>query len=279
VIARLAGKLVGNTLLILWTAVALLPFGLIVILGFRDNTGIYANALGFGGSYHPENFSTAWSGPIGSAGMAVFLRNSVYAFLAALVVNLTLGATGAYFVTRMSRRVSAWYLGLFLVGTVVPFVLLLIPYYRAFNSLGLLNDPWALGALYGVLALPTTVLVLHAYFVDFPMELVEAANIDGFGDFAAYLRIVLPLSKGALTAVSVLLAIWVWSETQLAVVLLQDAAGKTASVGVLGFQGQFTSQLGALFAGLTIIAIPVLVFYLVFQRFITKGIALGGVFR
>ena len=276
---RLPARLVGHVLLVLWTAVALLPFGLIVLLALRDNTGIYADALGFGGSYHPENFNTAWDGPIGSAGMAVFMRNSVYAFLAALVVNLSLGATGAYFVTRLSRRVASWYLGLFLVGTVVPFVLLLIPYYRAFNSLGLLNSPWALGGLYGVLALPTTVLLLHAYFVDFPKELVEAANIDGFSDFSAYLRIVLPLSKGALAAVSVLLAVWVWSETQLAVVLLQDAAGKTAAVGVLGFQGPYTAQLGALFAGLTIAAIPVAVFYLVFHRFVTKGIALGGVFK
>jgi ABC-type glycerol-3-phosphate transport system permease component len=130
-----------------------------------------------------------------------------------------------------------------------------------------------------VLALPTTVLVLNAYFVDFPRELVEAAYIDGLGDLAVFMRVVIPLSKGAITAVSLLLAIWVWSETQLAIVLLQDSGSQTAAVGILGFQGQFTTNLGALFAGLTIIAIPVVALYLVFHRYITKGIALGGVFR
>jgi ABC-type glycerol-3-phosphate transport system permease component len=276
---RLPAYLAGQSLLILWTLLALIPFALIVLLAFRDNTGIYTNPLGLGGTFHPENFTVAWKGPAGSAGMAIFLRNSVYAFLSALVVNLSLGATGAYFATRLSKRVSTLYLTVFLIGAVVPFVLLLIPYYQAFNAIGMLNNPIALGALYGILALPTTVLILNAYFVDFPNDLIEAAALDGLSDFKTYVKIVLPLSKGALTAVSVLLAIWVWSETQLAIVLLQSAGGRTAPVGILGFQGAYETDTGALFAALTIIAIPVLVFYFAFHRFIAKGIALGGVVR
>jgi ABC-type glycerol-3-phosphate transport system permease component len=273
------GRGVRQTLMMGWTLLALLPFALIILLAFRDNTDMYRYPLGVGGAYHPENFATAWAGPIGSAGMATFLANSVFAFIAALIVNVVLGSVAAYFVTRLPQRVTMIYLGIFVAGTVVPFVLLLIPYYRMLNSLQLLSNPWALGVLYGVLALPTTVLVLNAFFVDFPRELVEAAYIDGLGDLAVFMRVVIPLSKGAITAVSLLLAIWVWSETQLAIVLLQDSASQTAAIGILGFQGQFTTNLGALFSGLTIIAIPVVVLYLIFNRYITKGIALGGVFR
>ena len=278
-IRRRTGRTLGHALLIAWTVLALAPFALMVLLALRDNTDIYAHPLGLGGTYRPGNFKTAWQGPVGTAGMGTFLRNSIYALVSALVVNLGLGATGAYFASRLPRRVSTWYLGLFLAGSVVPAVMLLIPYYRVLNSLQLLNSPWALGAIYGVLALPTTVLILHAYFVDFPRELVEAATIDGLGDLGAFLRIVLPLSKGALTAVSLLLAVWVWSETQLAIVLLQDPASQTAAVGILGFQGEFTAQLGALFAGLTILAIPVVLVYLVLHRHVSKGIALGGTIR
>ena len=269
-------RFAGQALLIGWTVLALGPFLLILLLSLRDNADIFSHPLGLGGSYHPGNFRTAWDGPIGSAGMGTFLRNSLIALLASLIVNLGLGAPGAYFATRLSRRAARGYLAVFLAGSVVPIVLLLVPSYHAFNSLQLLNSPWALGAVYGVLALPTTVLILHAYFVDFPRELVEAATIDGLGDYGAFLRIVLPLSRGALTAVSLLLAVWVWSETQLAIVLLQDPAAQTASVGILGFQGQFTSDLGALFAGLTIIALPVVVVYLVFHRAVARGVTLGG---
>lgn len=265
--------------LALWTLVTLAPFVMITLLGFRDNADIYLHPLGIGGGYHPDNFSGAWTGPLGSAGMRAFFTNTVTAALTALIVNLCAGTTGAYFATRLSRRAKAWYLRLFLLGSVVPLVLVLIPYYQAYNALGLMNSPVALGIAYGALGLPTTVLVLNAYFTDFPKEITEAAAVDGLGDFATYLRIVLPLSRAAITGVSMLLLVWVWSETQIAIVLLQDAGRQTVAVGLLGFQSQFTSDLGPLFAGLTISMLPILLIYLVFNRFITKGIALGGAIR
>jgi len=265
--------------LAVWTFLVLAPFVLITLLGFRDNIDIYAHPLGIGGSYHADNFATAWSGPLGSSGMETFFLNTVIAAWTALAVNLAAGTTGAYFATRLGGRAQKWYLRMFLVGNVVPIVLLLIPYYRVYNAVGLISNPVALGVAYGAFTLPTTVLVLHASFVDFPAELREAASIDGLGEFAAYLRIVLPLSKGAITSVSMLLLVWVWSETQIGIVLLQDATSQTVAVGLLGFVGQFTSDLGPLFAGLTIAMMPILVLYLVFGRGITKGIALGGVFR
>lgn len=265
--------------LILWTIMAVVPFVMTILLSFRDNNDVYAHPLGIGGTYRPENFAVAWNGPTGSAGMSSFFLNSVVAVSVSLIVNLVLGAVAAYYAIRLPKRVRSGYLSLFLLGSVVPFVLLLIPYYSAFNALALLSTPWALGVAYGVLGLPTTVLVLTAFFADFPDELVEAAQLDGLGDFAAFRRIVLPLSRAALAAVGLLEVIGAWGETQLAFVILQDANSQTVAIGVLGFQGRYTSQLGPLFAGLTIAAIPVIVLYLIFNRYITKGIALGGVFR
>jgi len=265
--------------LALWTFLVLAPFVLITLLSLRSNIDIYAHPLGIGGSYHLSNFGTAWTGPLGSSGMQSFFWNTIIAAWTALVVNLAAGTTAAYFATRLGARAQKWYVRLFLVANVVPIVLLLIPYYRVYNAIGLISDPVALGVAYGAFSLPTTVLVLHASFVDFPAELREAASIDGLGEFAAYLRIVLPLSKGAITSVSMLLLVWVWSETQIGIVLLQDASSQTVAVGLLGFVGQFTSDLGPLFAGLTIAMMPIVVLYLVFGRSITKGIALGGVFR
>lgn len=278
-IARLIGRVVTYAPLIIWTVICLLPFVLIILLAFRDNNGIYTYPLGVGGTYHPENFSTAWVGPVGSAGMAAFFGNSLIALLSALAVNLVLGAFGAYYVTQLSRRFSTIYLTVFVLGTVVPFVLLLIPYYRVFSALELLSNPCALGVTYGIITLPTTVLILNAFFSDFPKDLVDAGKIDGLGNILTFTKIVLPLSKGALAAVGLLMTISVWGETQLAFVLLQDASSQTIAIGVLGFQGQYQSDLGPIFAGLTLAAVPVIVLYLIFSRFITKGIALGGAFK
>ena len=276
---RFFGLSLSNLLLVLWTALTLIPFVLILVFSLRNNADLYSYPLGIGGSYHPDNYATAWTGPSSSAGMIDYFRNTGIAAAVSLIVSLSVGSTAAYFATKLSRRSRAVFLAVFLAGSVVPFVLILIPYFQAFNALSLLSQPWAIGVAYGVLSLPLVVLVLHSYYSDFPQELIESATVDGLGEFASYLRIVLPLSKGAMTAVGMLVLIYVWGEAQLGIVLLQDPASQTVAVGLLGFQGQFISELGPLFAGLSIATIPVIIIYLVFNRFITKGIALGGVFR
>lgn len=278
-VRRRFGRIVGQVPLILWTALTIVPFLLILAFSLRNNADLYSYPLGVGGSYHPENYAVAFAGPGDGAGMVAFFANTATAAVLALIVTLTVGSMAAFFATRLSPRYRSAFLAVFLVGQVVPFVLIIVPYFQVANDLSLLNQPAALGVVYGVLALPTTVLVLNSYYTDFPIELVEAATVDGLGEFSAYLRIVLPLSKGALTAVGMLTLVYVWGEAQLGIVMLQAAQSQTVSVGMLGFQGQFVSDLGPLFAGLSLATVPVIVLYLIFNRFITKGIALGGVFR
>jgi ABC-type glycerol-3-phosphate transport system permease component len=276
---RIVGAGIGQTLLIIWTLITVIPFVLIGVFSLRNNTDIYAYPLGIGGSYSVSNYAIAWNGPNTGAGMVDYFRNTGIAAVVALLVTLTVGTTAAYFATKLRPRARSAFLAIFLGSSVVPFVLILIPYFQAFNAIGLLSQPAAIGVAYGVLTLPTTVLVLNSFFSDFPQELIEAGTVDGLGEFAAYLRIVLPLSKGALSAVGILALVYVWGEAQLGVVLLQSPSSQTVTVAMLGFQGQFVSSLGPLFAGLSLATIPVIIIYLIFNRFITKGIALGGVFR
>lgn len=278
--ARAAAHRVGIQIpLVGWTLLTVVPFVLIILLSFRSNADQFAHPLGVGGEYQVENYQRAWQGEAGSAGMADYFTNTVLAAITALIISLAVGSTAAYFATKMTPRARRWFLRAFLLSSVVPFVLILIPYYQAYNALGILNSPTALGVIYGVLALPTTVLVLHAYYSDFPAELVDAAAVDGLGEFGVYFRMVLPLSKAPLSAVGIVTLVYVWGEAQIGIVLLQQPQDQTVAVGMLSFQGQFTSELGPLFAGLSIATIPVILLYLVFNRFISKGIALGGVFR
>lgn len=278
-LARRLGLTVGQLLLIVWTALTLIPFIVIATFSFRNNSGIYEHPIGVGGSYTAANYPEAWRGASGSAGMLTFFANTGIAAVLALLVTLVFGTTAAYFATKLGPRAHTLFVAVFLGGQTIPFVLVIVPYFQVFNALSILSNPVTLGITYGVLTLPTTVLVLNSFFADFPNELIEAATVDGLGEFAAYVRIVLPLSKGALTAVGMLALIFVWGEAQLGIVLLQSPQSQTVTVGMLGFQGQFTSSLGPIFAGLSLASIPVIIIYLIFNRYITKGIALGGVFR
>lgn len=276
---RVLARLIIQVPLVIWTLVTIVPFVLILLLSVRNNSDQFAHPLGVGGSYQLSNYQRAWHGESGTAGMADYFQNTALAAVTALIVSLGVGSTAAYFATKMGPRARRWFLRGFLLGSVVPFVLILIPYYQTYNTLGILNSPTSLGVIYGVLSLPTTVLILHSYFSDFPDELIEAAVLDGLGEFGAYLRVVLPLSKAALAAVGIVVLVYVWGEAQIGIVLLQQPQSQTVAVGMLSFQGQFTAELGPLFAGLSIATIPVVILYLVFNRFISKGIALGGVFR
>jgi ABC-type glycerol-3-phosphate transport system permease component len=277
--SRIFWSAAGQSALILWTLLALVPFAFIILLSLRSNQGIFTKPLSVSGPYVFNNYQQAWDGPPGTAGMIDYFTNTLEAAVVTLAVALTLGSAAAYFTTRLAPRAQRWVLRTFLVGTVVPFVLIIIPLYQGYNYLNILNDPATLGIAYGALALPTTVLIMYSFYTDFPKELVEAAEVDGLSDYAVYLRIVLPLSKAALSAVGIITLVYVWSEAQVGIVLLEHSQNQTVAVGVLGFQGTYLASFGPMFAGLSLATAPVIILYLVFHRYVTKGIALGGVFR
>lgn len=261
------------------TVLVVLPFFFIILLSFRSMTAIYQNPLGFNGHWVPQNYKDAWGGPPGGTGFSHYFVNSLVVALTAVAIAGAVGSLAAYFTSLLPAKIRLRVMALPLTATIIPVIALLIPFFQVFNAWGLLSQPIALGVLYAGLLLPTTILVLHAFFVDFPAELREASALDGLGHFGIFARIVLPLSSSPLMAVSLLNIIWVWGETQVALVLLQNADSQTIPVGVLTFQSTFVSNLGPIFAGLTLATIPMAIIYLAFHRVINRGISMGGVFR
>jgi raffinose/stachyose/melibiose transport system permease protein len=276
---RIVGIVVGQSALIAWTLLVLGPFVLIFMLSFRSNIGIFAHPLSFAGPYDFGNYGQAWSGPPGSSGMVAYFRNTVFAATVTVVLSLSVGSFCAYFATRMRPKAQRRLLRVCLVCAVVPVVLIIIPLYQGYNALHALSNPSVLGVAYGSLALPTTVLILFSFYTDFPRELVEAAEVDGLNDYKVYFRIVLPLSKAPLIAVGIITLVYVWGEAQIGIIMLQQPQSQTVAVGVLGFVGQWQASFGPMFAGLSIATVPVVILYLLLNRFITKGLALGANLR
>lgn len=261
---------------LVWTLVILIPFIVMILLSFRTLAAVYDDPLGISGDWVPENFQEAWEGPPGGAGFAVYARNSLVVAVVALAVSGVLGAFAGYFSASLSAKWRRRTMLVPLIAQTVPTIAMLIPFFQAFNALGTISSPSALGVLYGLLCLPTTILILHAFFVDFPDDVREAAAIDGLGPVGTFLRIVTPLSLGSLATVSLLNLIWVWGETQIGLVLLLDSDSQTIPVGLLAFQDKWVSNPGPLFAGLTMATVPIVAVYLAFHRSINGGISLGG---
>jgi ABC-type glycerol-3-phosphate transport system permease component len=273
------GRLSAYVAVIAWTALILLPFFFVSLFGLKSNTAIFANPLGiFDFAPQWQNYVTAWNaGPSTDATIGIFFMNSAVIAMTALITSLTVSVPAAYFTSFLTRQWNQRILLFVIAGTVVPIILLVIPYFRAFNELGLLNNPVATGVVYGALNIPTAFLLMNRFFIDFPREVLEAGLLDGLGPLRILLKLVLPLSKGQIVAVSILNLVFAWTDYQISIVLLNRRDSQPISVGLLSFIGDFSADYGPMFAGLALASLPILLLYIIFSRYITKGIALGGV--
>jgi len=267
---------VGYVLLLIWSALVIFPIISMTLLGFRDTADIFADPTGLTGTWNFDNFAEAWQGSVGNAGMGLYFVNSAISAVVAIAVAVGFGAIAAYALVRKGGAVRVGVLRLFVGAYAVPLVVILIPVFSLLDTLGWLSNPAAIGVVYGALNLPLAVMVLHSTFLDFPVEIIEASKLDGLGEVSTFARIVAPLNTGAFAAVSVLVLVFAWGEAQLGIVALALPDSRTLAVGLLGFQGQYFSNQGVMFAGLAIATLPVVAAYLILQRFLVQGIALGG---
>ena len=260
-----------------WTVLVLIPFFFIMLFATKDTSDIYGKPLAI--IYKPNwgNFSGAWNAGPDEGTIGVWFINTGLLVTTALIVSLVVAVPAAYFTIFLSLKQNRAVMITVLSGTVVPTILLVIPYFKAYNQFGLLNKPIVTGVAYGVLAIPTTFLLMNRFFLDFPREVLEAGLLDGLSNSKIFRKLVLPLSVGQIVSVGILTLIWAWGDSQIAIVLLQSQSAQPISVGMLSFAADFTTNLGATFAGLSMAAIPPIILYVILSKYVTKGLALGGI--
>lgn len=266
----------GYLFLLAWTAITVVPFLSMLLLSLHPTNDIYAHPLGLGGRWQLSNYTDAWRGTVGGAPMSTYLVNSLLVALCSLAIGVTCGSLAGYGLARATKGLSNAVSRVMVLALSVPLVVTLIPTFELLGKYRLLNSVLGISLVYAAFMTPTIALIMRSVFAAVPREMLESAKIDGCGELAALLRIVLPISKGGFISVSLLGLIFVWSEVQFAVVLLTRPQNRTLSVGLLSFQGQFVSNQGAFFAGLVIATFPIVVLFLIFQRYVTSGITLGA---
>jgi multiple sugar transport system permease protein len=171
--------------------------------------------------------------------------------------------------------------GILLIGIVglmtVPAAVLMIPLYRTVGQLGLINTYPGLILTYAALYLPFSIYLVAAYGSGLPREILEAARVDGAGLWATFRGIALPLSRPALATLVTLNFLWLWNELLFGLLILQDPAKRTLQVGLATLQGQHTTPIPLLAAGLLVSLAPVLVVFLLSQRTLARGLTAGAV--
>lgn len=206
-----------------------------------------------------------------------FFVNSVVVCLGTTVMCLALSLLAAYTLTRTGARGRKPVLVVVLVSQLLPQAVLLVPLYRAADKLGLLNSLFGLMVAYLTFTLPVAMWLLRSFFMSIPMELEEAARIDGLSEFAAFWRINVPLAKPGIAAVGIYVFFMAWQDFMYSLVFLTDESKRTLPLGVLSLIGSHTIEWGQLMAVSAVLLIPILLVFSFAQRYFIAGITAGAV--
>jgi ABC-type glycerol-3-phosphate transport system permease component len=257
--------------LVLLAAGTLVPL-LSILLASLQPSGSAVTGLTWPHHMTLENYRSAWS----AAGFGRLLRNS--AFVAGLVVPTTLVAAtlAGYGLGTLNLRWSEPLFVFFVSGLTIPVELVVIPLYYDLRSFGLTNTLWAVILVEIGLFMPFGVFWMRTHFRSMPVELVEAARVDGASSLRILRSILLPMSRPALTTLAALVFMWSWNQFLLVLILIQNSDLRTAPAGLGFFVGQYTTDIPVLAAGTVIVIVPVLVVYLVFQRHFINGLVEGA---
>jgi ABC-type glycerol-3-phosphate transport system permease component len=158
---------------------------------------------------------------------------------------------------------------------VVPPVVLVVPLFLFFVNLGLVNSRLAVVIIYVGLLIPFSIYLLVNFFATIPRSLEEAARMDGAGQLRTLWSVIMPLSAPAVVTVVVVNAVWVWNELLIALVFLQDDNARTLTAGLTFFQGRFIQNEPLVMTGALIATVPMLLLYIVGQRFFIRGLTAG----
>ncbi|MFD5432201.1 carbohydrate ABC transporter permease [Kitasatospora sp. NPDC091257] len=265
----------GRDLLgLLVAAVIGFPVYWMVLTAFRPASEILRLPPEFWpGRFTLDNFARA----LGTETFWANVRSSVVIGLGTVLVSLVVGALAAFALARFRFAGRRAFVVVILIVQMVPLTALIIPVYLLLNDVGMTDSLTGVILTYLVFTLPFTVWMLRGFIAGVPVELEEAAMVDGCGRLGAFRRVVLPLLAPGIVATSVFALVQAWNEYVLVYVLLSSPKKQTVSIWLVSFQTSFGTDYGGLMAGATLTALPVVVFFLVVQRRIASGLAAGAV--
>jgi raffinose/stachyose/melibiose transport system permease protein len=251
----------------------LIPFFLVFVNAFKDRNQIIANPFRFPSAFHLANFIEAFR-----------KMNYPYAFWNSLVITVLstalivfFSSMTAYLFARLPWKFNRFMFFLMVASMLIPFQAIMIPLVKIYGSFGLLNNRWTLMYMYLGFGCSFAVFLYHGAIKSIPLELEEAAMIDGCSRFQAFFRIVFPLLKPTTTTVAILDVLWIWNDFLLPSLVLISPRNRTLPLSTYYFYGTYTSEYGLLLASLILSITPVIIFYLFMQRHIIRGILQGSI--
>ena len=266
------GTVVRTTFLLAMTFVILAPVLWFVLSSFKDATDL--------GARPPKILPTRWAFENYTEAFQMYnymryFMNSVIVTTIATILTLLINSMAAYAFAKYNFRGRDGLFVMTLAMIMIPLQVILIPIYLVVSSLGFVNTYW--GMIIPAAATPTGVFIIRQYMLTIPDELIEAARIDGAGEFRIFARIVLPLCRPALAVVAIFSILWRWNDFLWPLLIAQKEELYTLPVALALLNGQLVVPYNIVLAMSVMSIIPVLFMFVFMQRQIVQGIAQTGI--
>lgn len=262
-----------QVILIANTIIMLAPIVIMIFSAFKTTPQIFASPFSIPDFTQLANFAKIWT----QTNFLRYLLNSFLVTGVSMALILTLGTMAAYSIGRYQFRGSAFILMFFLAGLTLPLKLAIIPLFMLMRDLGILNNQLSLIFVYTAMGLPTTVFIMTGFIRTLPNELEDAARMDGASEALIMWKIMLPLVRPAMVIAGIQNVVPIWNDFFFPLVFIQNDDLKTLPQGLTTFMGEYTTDWGVLFAGLTLSAAPITLIYIVLSKQFISGMTSGAV--
>ena len=255
------------------SSLIVLPLAATVLGGFKTDGELRIEPFGL-----PDVWRTQFYGEIfADPQFWRYLWNSLVISLLTVVLTLILGSMAAYAFAQARFFGSRFLFSYLLLGLMFPFAAAIMPLFLTVRDLGLLDTPWGVILPQVAFGLAFSIMFFRTFFRQMPPELFEAARVDGCGFIRFYFYFTLPLSTPILATIAVFVFVQSWNNYLLPLIMLNDRAGYTWTLGAMDYRGEYIAEWNRTLAFMTMTLTPAVVFFLAAQKYIVAGLTGGSV--
>lgn len=263
-------KTVGLVIVLL---LYIVPFLFVIVNSFKTRKDIILNPLSLPKAINFDNYVSAFDK---MSYMHAFTNSLIVTFFSVILIIICSSMT-AYFLVRKRTKYTQIMFLILVASMIIPFQGIMIPLVKIYGSIGMLNNKWALIYMYVGFGAALAVFMYHGFIKSIPIELEEAAMIDGCTRFQIFWKIVFPLLKPTTMTIAILDVLWIWNDFLLPSLVLIKATERTLPLSTYYFYGTYTVDYGLSMAGLILTIIPVIIVYLFMQKSIINGVLQGSI--
>ena len=270
---RKVGMVLTYAVLILFAILAIAPLLWLALNSFKTSQDYQMNRLGLPKRWYWQNYPQAWT----RGHFGIYIINSVIYTSITTIAILVLSFMSGFAFSKINNRNTKWIYGSYVVGILMTLQSIMIPLFIVINQVGLYDTKLGVLIPYIGIGLPMGIYLATEFMKSIPNALVESARLDGAHYFRIFRSIMAPMAAPVGVTIAILQISGTWNEFMLINMLTSSTKNKSLPVGIQSFAGALSTDYGKLFASLMIGLIPMLAFYIIFRKEITKGVSAGAV--